>query len=55
MQTIKFELTVDELNIVLAGLGELPAKSSIAVIDKIRNQAVPQIQQAATPPAESAE
>ena len=49
MQTVKLELTVEELNVILAGLGELPAKTSIAVIDKLRSQAVPQVQ---TPAAE---
>lgn len=31
-----FELHVDELNIILAGLGELPAKASMGVINKIQ-------------------
>ena len=48
-QTVTLELTVDELNIILAGLGELPAKASIALIDKIRKTASEQLQ--ATPVA----
>lgn len=43
-QTVTLELTVEEVNIVLAGLGELPAKASIAVIDKIRRTATEQLQ-----------
>jgi hypothetical protein len=43
-QTITLELSLDEVNIVLAGLGELPAKSSLSVIDKVRSQAVSQMQ-----------
>lgn len=43
-QTVKLELTVEEINIVLAGLGELPAKASIAMIDKIRKMATEQLQ-----------
>ena len=35
----KFELTEDEANVVLAGLGELPAKVSLSVIQKIQAQA----------------
>ena len=43
-QTVTLELTVEEVNIVLAGLGELPAKASIAMIDKIRRVASEQLQ-----------
>lgn len=43
-QTVTLELTVEEVNIVLAGLGELPAKASIVVIDKIRRVASEQLQ-----------
>ena len=35
----KFELTEDEANVVLSGLGELPAKVSLSVIQKIQAQA----------------
>jgi hypothetical protein len=45
-QVVKLELSVEEVNVVLAGLGELPAKASINVIDKIRSQAVSQLQSA---------
>lgn len=34
---IKLELTVEEVNIILQGLGELPAKISMAVIQKIHS------------------
>ena len=44
VQKVTLELTVDELNLVLAGLGELPAKASIAMIDKIRRVASEQLQ-----------
>ncbi len=44
---VTLELTLDEVNVVLAGLGELPAKTSLSVIDKIRSQAVSQLQPAA--------
>ena len=43
---VVLELTLDEVNVVLAGLGELPAKSSLNVIDKVRSQAVSQLQPA---------
>jgi hypothetical protein len=35
MQSWTLTFTTDELNIIMAGLGELPAKSSINVIQKI--------------------
>jgi hypothetical protein len=41
---VSLELTLDEINVVLAGLGELPAKTSLNVIDKVRSQAVSQLQ-----------
>jgi hypothetical protein len=34
-KTVKLELTVDELNIILEALGEMPAKKSTALINKI--------------------
>ena len=40
---IKLELTVEEVNGVLAGLGELPAKASMGLIQKIQQQASPQL------------
>lgn len=46
-QKITLEFTVDELNVVLAGLGELPAKASLALIDRIRAQATEQLRAAA--------
>lgn len=50
--TIKFELTVDEVNLVFAGLGELPAKVSMNLIAKLQQQAQTQVQQ---PPVNSGE
>jgi len=34
-KTVKLELSVEELNIVLEALGEMPAKKSTALINKI--------------------
>ena len=45
MQTITFtDLTPDEANIILAGLGELPAKISIQLIAKLKQQGDAQMQ-----------
>ena len=41
---IVLNLTVNEVNLILGGLGELPAKVSIGLIDKIRTQASAQLQ-----------
>ena len=38
-KVFKLELHVDELNIILAGLGELPAKASMGVIYKLQEVA----------------
>lgn len=40
---LKIELKLEEVNVVLAGLGELPAKLSMDIIDKIRSQVIPQV------------
>ena len=41
-QILKFEFSVDETNMILAGLGELPAKHSIDLIMKIKQSAAAQ-------------
>ena len=50
-QKVTLEFTVDELNIVLAGLGELPAKASLALVAKIRANATQQLQAQQAAPA----
>ena len=41
---MKFELGLAEVNIVLQGLGELPAKLSMSLIQTIQEQAASQMQ-----------
>ena len=36
---LTLEFNIDELNIILAGLGELPAKASLPLIQKIQGAA----------------
>jgi len=43
-ENIKLDLSLEEINMVLGGLGELPAKASMGVITKIQQQASPQVQ-----------
>jgi hypothetical protein len=48
---IKLELSLEEVNGVLSALGKMPYEVSVALIDKIRTQATPQVQ-APTAPVE---
>ena len=41
---MKFELEVEEVNIILQGLGELPAKLSMNLIQSVQQQAAAQMQ-----------
>jgi hypothetical protein len=56
-EKITLTLDINELNTVMAGLGKLPYEQCFLVVDVIRNQAGPQVQQqqpaadaGATPP-----
>jgi len=46
---IKLELTVEEVNGVLQSLGNMPYAQVVALVEKIRAQATPQIQVQPTP------
>jgi hypothetical protein len=55
-ESIKLDLSLEEINMVLGGLGELPAKASMGVIQKIQQQAGPQVKPEPQPaPAEEGE
>ena len=41
---MKFEFNVDETNIILRGLSELPAKLSMNIIQRIQEDAAKQMQ-----------
>lgn len=43
---IKLELSVEEVQIALVGLSKLPYEAVAVLIDKIKNQAQPQVQPA---------
>lgn len=49
---LKFELNLDETNIILAALGKMPYEASAPVVDKLRQQAQPQLQQQEQQPQE---
>lgn len=46
---IKLELSVDEVNVVLSSLAKSPYEVVQPVIDKIKGQAIPQVQPAPEP------
>lgn len=52
---ITLELEVEEVNAVLGGLGELPAKAVMALIQKIQQQAQPQLMRQPSPKVEEEE
>jgi hypothetical protein len=55
MSDISIQLTLDEVNVVMQGLGQLPYAQVSPVVDKIRGQVIPQVQaqqQAAQAPAQ---
>ena len=56
MNKLTLELTLDETNLLLGGLGERPAKLSLALIEKIRGEAITQFNlqnETAAPPVET--
>jgi hypothetical protein len=48
MQNIKLNLTLDEINIVLESLGQMPYVRVYQLITKIQQQTAPQLQEAQT-------
>jgi hypothetical protein len=50
---MKLELSLQEVNTVLTGLGRLPYEAVFELVDKIKNQVVPQMNQASPPATES--
>jgi hypothetical protein len=44
---ITLNLNLDELNTIMAGLGKLPYEQCFLVVDTVRQQAGPQVQQPA--------
>ncbi len=40
---LKFELSLEEANLVMAGLGKLPFESVAILVKKLQDQATPQI------------
>ena len=41
---LELQLTIEEINTIIQGLAELPAKVSMNIITSIQNQAAPQMQ-----------
>lgn len=53
-QTIKFEVTLEEANAILAALGRLPYDTVVGLVEKLRSQGNSQVQniQKDQPPSE---
>jgi hypothetical protein len=50
---LKLNLSLEQINIILAGLGKIPYEAAAPVVDAIRQQAQPQLQaQEEQPPTE---
>lgn len=49
--TLKFDFSIDETNVILAALQELPAKMCNPLTQKIQQQAQPQLPQGEEAPA----
>jgi hypothetical protein len=43
---MKFEFTIEEINTVMAALGRMPYEQVFQLVEKIRQQAAPQLQEA---------
>lgn len=43
MNTLKFEITLDEANIILASLGKQPFEAVAGLVQKMQEQAGPQV------------
>lgn len=41
----KLELTLDQINVIMAGIGELPTKVGLPLTEEIRKQIIPQLPQ----------
>ena len=52
---IKLELTVEEVNGILQALGNMPYAQVVALVENIKNQAIPQVPAPVTAPAPDAE
>lgn len=52
---MKFELSLEEAQIVLVGLSKLPYEAVAGLIDKLKEQAAPQLQPAEAPSETPAE
>ena len=48
----KLNLSLEQINIILAGLGKIPYEAAAPVVDVIRQQAQPQLQAQEAQPTE---
>lgn len=43
-KTLTLTLTLDQVNAILAGIGELPTRIGLPITEEIRKQVVPQLE-----------
>jgi len=53
MQEIKLNLTIDEMNLILEGLGNMPFAKVFTLVGKVQEQASEQIKSAEVSPVEA--
>lgn len=53
MQEIKLKLTVEEINLIMEGLGNLPFAKVFTLVGKVQEQAAEQIKKAEVSPVEA--
>ena len=53
--TLNLTLTLNEVNVILTALGEMPARIAVPVIDKLSQQGKEQLNPSAPPAAEKFE
>jgi hypothetical protein len=41
--TFNLKLTLDQINVIMAGIGELPTKVGLPLTEEIRKQVIPQL------------
>lgn len=52
---MKFEFTLEQINVVMASLGRMPYEQVFQLVENIRQQAAPQLQEAQAREAQAAQ
>lgn len=52
-KTLTLNLTLDQINAILAGIGELPTRVGLSLTEEIRKQVMPQLESTANKTGEN--